>query len=472
MHTDPTDQDLERFDINTLTQQGRQALRERRYGLAVKLLRAAARRAPFRQDLREGLTLAMQGAVEHEGHLPAPGAGRPARHEPAHAQPAPAPPPRRAVAEHVVYPEQLYAEMPAATPLRPPVRPPVPPERAHPHPQAHAAPVCEEPSPEPPPRFWTPSPAMAPEPAEPEIEFHAETQAADWPEVAAPRVAPPLRRPAQDFERPPTQPAPAISSHAPLAAAPPRGFAGLGQGRGARTTPPARRGLGAGQGRSESRPTGQRRPIGALVFGLLAGFLLLGAAGAGGWYVFVHHSEVQARNAQAQRLAEALERANAYKARGDYTLALEQLNTLPPSPQRDAELGRLYLDKGMSNLNQTPPDYPAAIQDYTQALKFQPDNAQLGSLLGKAYYQLALMQRDDNREAADTNLQLARTTFDAVLDREPNSLDALDYLAKIATLQRDPVLQRECYLNIIKINPQSREAEMARRNLQSLGMRM
>jgi tetratricopeptide (TPR) repeat protein len=204
---------------------------------------------------------------------------------------------------------------------------------------------------------------------------------------------------------------------------------------------------------------------------MLFGILCLGIVGAGGWYLLKSRASAQQRELN-QRFTAAITRADEYKARGQFSLALEQLNRLPPSAERETELVKLYRDKGNANLAQQPPDYQSAIQDYAAALRIQPPRTDIGILLGTAYYLLAREERETNRTASDNHLKQAREAFEVVLDRDPNSTTAWNYMAQIAALQADPILQRQCYKNIINIDPRSIDAQAAKRNLQSLGMKL
>jgi tetratricopeptide (TPR) repeat protein len=71
-----TEEELRRLSLDQLVAHGRDALREQAYRRAAGLLREAVRRAPFRQDLREWMAMALEGSIE-ERVLASPAAAPP-----------------------------------------------------------------------------------------------------------------------------------------------------------------------------------------------------------------------------------------------------------------------------------------------------------------------------------------------------------------------------------------------------------
>ncbi|MCL5270640.1 MAG: tetratricopeptide repeat protein [bacterium] len=422
MSPELTPQDLQRLDLEKLIDYGRRALQTRDYDEAVAILREAARRAPFRQDLREWLAMAVEtslsaGAARQADGPPAQSTLAAMRLEPRGGIPQPEAPPRPA--------------------------PPLPPAATG---RAGGGTVMRRPEPEPPGVVMPESPAV------------------------------------DRFPRP----APGGGAARPLAGSAPREGAAFRPGFGERA--PA--GLGrADRGRPVDVKTShydvkpsrfearhRRGPLSALIMGTLAGlvFLLLGAAGFGLYLTWKGGAGAGGDSTASMSAQENLiiEKARMYQRQGDYALAIEQINTLPEGPRRNKLLAGIHLEKGdLYFTKRQPPQLESALEEYKQAVACDPDNAVSGNALGRVYYTLALAKADDESEAA-RYLALARQTYEAVLQRHPDELQAMDGLGKVAIHQRNDQLAAQCWNRIVAIAPDSNEARNARNNLRSRGFTM
>jgi len=216
----------------------------------------------------------------------------------------------------------------------------------------------------------------------------------------------------------------------------------------------------------------RRGPLSAMLLGILVGILLMAAIAAFGFYYWQKTGEGPQEDVIARADINAtIEQARLYSERGEFAKAIEQLNTLPAIPIRDSHLANIYMDKGDRALTSRPQQLKAAIDAYGEAVALKPDVPRYALALGQAYYMLAISQSDDE-EAMRRNLLLARQTYEALLDRHPNHLEALNELAKVAGKLKDPVLQAKTYRTIIEVAPEGSPAALeARRNLESLGFK-
>jgi cytochrome c-type biogenesis protein CcmH/NrfG len=148
-------------------------------------------------------------------------------------------------------------------------------------------------------------------------------------------------------------------------------------------------------------------------------------------------------------------------------LAIARLESLPESPERSKLLAETYMEQGNLTFDQDPPQIESAIEAYNNAVRHNPDNAEYGYALGIAYLTISREKKDDTT-TAEHYLDLARQTFQAVLDRNPDHVGSLDGLSRVAVLQRDNVTAANSWRRIIQVAPDSFEAERARNNLKSL----
>ena len=216
----------------------------------------------------------------------------------------------------------------------------------------------------------------------------------------------------------------------------------------------------------------KRGPMSALVFGLLTGLLLAAAAGWGAWYYLDSNGMLDrvggtGRNYEHLRLQQAFERAR-YIRQGDAAMAVEQLETLPPSPERDQRLAEIYMSIGDQALRHIPARLDAALEAYTQAMQYAPDVPEYGVAQAQVYYSLAREGRAD----AESYLQRARETLQTVIERNPQHLPAYEMLKRVATELRDYTLMQQTLQGIINNWPRDSQAAInARNDLEALGLR-
>lgn len=421
--------------MSQLVEYGRQALQTRDYERAACLFRESVRRAPFRQDLKDLLAMAIQGNLEEKSQAPVRPEPRP---RPA-VSPQPRPPQPR--------PEPRSAARPDPEDDR--LDPPRPRPRPEP---GSAAPRLRPPDPQ--------ERSQAPQPAR-----------THYPENYGNEL--PLPGLTPGFGEHPAQPAahPAYPHGAP----PHVGAAGP---RGAYLPPP----------RPTARPGTKRRPVdfgrrhqrGPISAYLLCGFigmLLLAATAAGAWY-YINYSKSTAGQAAAGKARFESVRAQVenYRNKEQFARAIEMLNALPKSPPRNTLLAQIYNEMGDQLFLKKPPNFQGAIEGYKKALIYDK-STRYGMNLGEAYVQLAKEKRDD-RGQFEGYLKAARQSFEAVLAfgpaqlALPDQLKAMDQLAKVFELLHMQKESRDMWKKVIELAPDSPEAQMARKNIYSLGYRL
>lgn len=507
-----------------LIEYGRQAMQSGHYRRAASLLREAVRRAPMRQDLKDYLGVAIEGALIEEQASPRqapPNGGRP--------QPRPAPEERRAAPERSerrearpprpndvprrdydrVEREYDHTNFEAAPeprreqrPTRPGAPEPRPERRAES--RYDASPEYRA-TPEPDPAYEAPQDSRRPVRPEPRFELDPEPRPASWADPLDAEDAPPEPAPRpQPQSRPAPRPAAwreESAAEPPRPAArprPPREEAPLAERRNVRDLrpgepPPARAPRPRPEGRPEpmrpsAPPPGRamqyrpadfkrrhhRGPASAMIFGALVGFFMCGVVAAGAWFYFQNNpkmlSALRLPNTQAD-VKMALARASAYTSKGEYSKAIELLTSQPESPERNKALAEMFSDQGDSQITrQNPPHYEGAIEAYKSAVKYDPNNMHYRSNLASAYYQLAVSQEAD-RKAAMSSLDSAQQHCESVLNQDSKNLEALQILKRVALKKRDDTLLARTYKRIIESAPGSPEAEEAKKNLDELKLR-
>jgi tetratricopeptide (TPR) repeat protein len=218
----------------------------------------------------------------------------------------------------------------------------------------------------------------------------------------------------------------------------------------------------------------RRGPLSALLLGAGVGLALLTLAAAASWLYFQRRPLPGAPSSDAgrerARQEQVFERAGRYVQQKSYSLAIEQLASLPPSQPRDQRLAEIYMEIGGQGFKQNPPRLEAALEAYSKAVQYAPDNADDGFALAQVYYALARGVADS--QTSSQNLDLARQTLQAVIDRNPQHLPAYDLLVRIAIAQRDYKLQQQTLQKIIDVSPKDSEAARnARDSLRSLGFK-
>lgn len=407
-----TSTDLNRLDLAALVRYGNQALQAGQYRRAVSLLREAVKRAPFRQDIKEALAAAIEGAST-------------LRAEPDIQEIRPQDSvlaPRKPVQPDIFQRDDDEPEYPRqARQRREPARI-----------EEFDVPTSQEP------------PPRRQEPPERQSRFAGERQAGQ----------PPARRPEP-------APQPPASSGRPIA---------FGRRPGAaHRTEPARRPKPAQFMRRHNRG-----PISALLLMFVVGLVFVAVAAAGIYY-YMNRATAPGENADsvspAQNYESQYETAANFKKQMRYSEALDVLMKLDPTMRRDHALAEIYRDQVQVSPDAKPQVLESAIESLKEAVKYDPQNADYGNLLGEIYYALGRKYQPSNAAAGRANLENAKNAYQSVLQQNPGNLKALLQLGDTAGALGDAVTQAECYRSIIRIDPNSAEAVSAKRNLQSLGYR-
>jgi tetratricopeptide (TPR) repeat protein len=401
------------MSLDELLAQGRKSLAAQDYALATRLLREAARRAPMRADVRELLSMALQGNLDDTD--------------------APPSSPPRASSTLAAF-ERRSRETP--TPSRTPGRDPQYEDEAEVRGDSREN---EE----------TLDLDLTPEPPAPVREA---PWSAPRPARANPAIAP--RKPVAPHEEPPLH------------------FGHHERALGQKPRMPAR-------DHEKHKPVSfdkrhRRGPISALLLGAVTGLLAAALAGGAIWF-YLHKARTPPPPGEPSSFSRAqlnsiMEKAAQYTQRGEYSLAIEQLKNLPPSPERNRMLAQTFMEQGDRCFIHDPPLLEGALEAYKEAVQFDEGNPQCGNALGMVYLKLA-QAREGDAKAAGEFLALARQTCEAVLARQPGNLQALESLAKVAIAMRDAKLQADAYRRIIEAAPDSESAAIARRNLRSLGFK-
>jgi len=141
-----------------------------------------------------------------------------------------------------------------------------------------------------------------------------------------------------------------------------------------------------------------------------------------------------------------------------------------PTNQKQFEdkLAELYFDEAEALYKKD--DYPKAIASYEKAVEHNPDSIEYHYGLGWANYILG-RKNQNKRQRAQGYYEKARQSFLKILEREPENLRAKNALAQVYIALNDVAKAAELYRQIIHQDPESREAERARRALQSMGLK-
>ena len=216
----------------------------------------------------------------------------------------------------------------------------------------------------------------------------------------------------------------------------------------------------------------RRGPLSALLLTFIVGVLICSTAGALVWGYIEHGDKFGLRPTADQiKLQQATNQADEYLAMGKVVLAIDVLERLPISPQRNAKLSDIHMRQGEKAIRATPPQLQNALESFRQAVDQDSNNRTASRLLGSTYLMLAREKADDP-QAAGNYLQQAREQFEACLAAEPKDIETMDYLAKVAVSQRDDVMQVNMYRKIIETAPDSPEAKDAQRKASIRGLKL
>ncbi len=412
---------------------GNQALQAGQDRRALSLLREAVKRAPFRQDIREALAAAIEGVSgrRDEPESPAIEEIRPRRPEPDTEESASRAPRSAFGSRQPVQPDIFQPEDEAEEPEYP--------RRVRQHRE----------------------PARIEEFDVPEVEDFPRRRPEPRPErpARASGERPTGHTPAR---RPEPEPQPAVPSGRPIAF-------GRRPGAGHRAEP-ARRPKPAQFTRRHDRG-----PISALLLMLVVGLAFVAVAAAGVYYYMNRAAAPGGDNPDSTGIAQSYESqyetAKTYRGQRRFSEAADLLLKLPETMRRNRALAEIYRDQAQVSIDAKPPVLESAIESLKEAVKYNPENPDYGILLGDMYYALGRKYQPTDAGAGRTHLENAKQRYEDVLHYNPGTLRALLPLGDTAGALGDAVTQAECYRSIIRIDPNSTEAVIARRNLQSLGFR-
>ncbi|MEN6625569.1 MAG: tetratricopeptide repeat protein [Candidatus Sumerlaeia bacterium] len=411
--------ELSKLDLAGLVRFGEQELKAAHYRRASSLLREAVRRAPFRQDLRELMAAAIEGAASLEP------------------EPMPEPQPRTPIRETRFQPEPVRETPPQATP--PPSRG-VRPRRIHPQPEFFGEVEQEPPEP------MQETPQRLPDP------YELETDPAPAPMHF-------------NFERPAEEPA---RPEPPRAAGRPIAF---GRRPAAHRIEPARRGAPKP---AQFTKRHNRGPVSALLLAVVVALAFIAAAAGGIYYYMQQAAAADASTPSAspnERYESDYELVTTYKNDGRLSQAIEVLQKLPETPRRNHMLAEIFIAQVDVSLAKRPPALENALDSIKQAVHYYPEKADYGMLLGEVYFSLGRATQQKDAKVSRQHMLDARKAYEAVVKQHPDNLKALLKLGDVAGALGDAVAQANAYDKVILINPSSDEADTARRNKRSLNYR-
>lgn len=164
---------------------------------------------------------------------------------------------------------------------------------------------------------------------------------------------------------------------------------------------------------------------------------------------------------------------NAYAAakKGDWDLAITKMEALLSSNPPEKENYRPDLSQWLRNKGRQQYEeraYHQALETFKRALDYQPGHPETLYWLGQSHYILGRLARGRDRKEA---LSEALEYFLESKEKDPNNLTLYGSLAKTHIALGDKIQGREAYQEIIRLAPESEEAEAARRNIRNMGMR-
>jgi len=171
--------------------------------------------------------------------------------------------------------------------------------------------------------------------------------------------------------------------------------------------------------------------------------------------------------------AELFRQAQSFQDQRRYTEAIpliEKAMTLSPTNQKQYEdkLAELYFQKAEALYKKD--DYTKAIEAYKKAVELSPDSAEYLKGLGWANY-IQGRKNQNRRQRAAPFLEEARSAFQKAIQKDPDNIRLLNDLARVYIAQNSPSKAADLYRQIIQKAPDTRDAEQARRSLQSMGFR-
>lgn len=200
----------------------------------------------------------------------------------------------------------------------------------------------------------------------------------------------------------------------------------------------------------------ERGPVSAILLGVFVGFIVFTLIAGLGWYYYEYTQKAVDGAKMGMNHADfsaAVERARIYSSRGEDSKAIDLLTGMPDSPERNRILADMFSDYGDHQiLLQRPPRYEGAIQNYNEAIKYEPNSPKYRLSLAGAYLQMASNQLDNEKNAASF-LELAKQNCDTVLKQDSKNIKALIILSRIALQKKDEITAAQLLHKIIDLSP-------------------
>lgn len=136
--------------------------------------------------------------------------------------------------------------------------------------------------------------------------------------------------------------------------------------------------------------------------------------------------------------------------------------------QFENKLAELYFNE--AEVYYKKDEYTKAVTSYELAVQHNPDSTEYHYGLGWANYILG--RRNQNKKPrAMSYYEKAMGSFKKVLEKNPDNLQVKNALAQVYAARNEVDKAAEMYRQIISQDPESKEAERARRSLQSMGLK-
>ncbi len=237
------------------------------------------------------------------------------------------------------------------------------------------------------------------------------------------------------------------------------------------------------RGRSRSDPT-----ISTLGLALFTFVFLSVVLGGAGWFYLVANKKMEetvtpdskggstgasgSADSTVARQDRALQdQAREYLNQGLYSMAVEKLNQLSESPEKHTKLAEVYSSQGDECTRERK--YEEARRAYEKALENEPKSDKYLYDLGWTCYLIGReMQAAGDATPSKESLTKAEQHFKNALAINPNHLKSLDGLAMVESARNNPPGAGEYLRRIIQINPDTPEAESAKRKLLSMGLKL
>jgi len=133
--------------------------------------------------------------------------------------------------------------------------------------------------------------------------------------------------------------------------------------------------------------------------------------------------------------------------------------------QFEDKLGQLYFEMGEQQYKKD--EYLEAVKNYEKAVRYDPSSTDHHYGLGWANYMQG-RKNQNRRRSSRPYFEKGRDSFLKILEMEPENTRALNALARIYIAMNDSTRAADMYRRIIRLAPDSREAERASRALKSM----